>query len=1223
MKEPISETQALSLIRKNLAQPLKSLIRNAPIKTFTELIEQANSIEEGIEEGDFDGIIAPKYKEDVKKEGKTQLPTHFIANAGIRKDQSYKQDKEVPHKRNMQFSKGDDERKNKHPGWSYDRQFTPLSQSREKILEYLLIKETIVLPKVSEPPKMMGVNKEKLCKFHRAPGHDTEDCFVLKNIIQDLINKDLKICDDSTPEILRNPFPDHRKAAVAMITTGTPLPYHPQEHIRPYIGSSSHKLVQEPKSSPPTIDGVGPPPRDDRHKGLVSEPPKLKAKPDVTWRRIYPLANVSTARGKKVHKEAEEGHNAKRRDRSRLLLLDKSSPTERRHPPLDRRRLVAAPLSPSRSPTRPPFSPSCSPTRLPSLAHPVARPLVPRSHPVARALVSRLSLTQSLAHSSPAHRNRLLLNTSPVATCSATRRLLRHSPPAPPLAACSVRRCLLRRSPPAPPLAAYSVYICSLPVAARSTCRCPLALLSPALLVAASSTLRRSPPAPPLAACSATRRLLRPSPPAPPVATCSATCHQLCLHMLSSCCRSFNLSLPACPVVARSSSRRLHSSSRRPLCQLPPALCQSPPALCLSSSRCLLTSGRLSPLQLIACSLPALPVAACSVCEANTSSFVSLGEMKSSSFSSIISKMNGGNYEMWAMQVKRTLIAHDKEHLILEPEPVQKVGKYTTWFKDNSLVMVWIVGTLSQEIANEVLHKESAKDMWDSLAATYSQARNETRIMQLHHDIHQMRQDGRPLHTYYSSLKSMFERLNSYFPACKCEQQKAYREMLMVGVFLSGLDSVYESAKNQMLTSPSIPPIDEAYSRLSRIPIFAVTVRDTTFAMLATRGRGGPFFVRGRGGRGRGNAPTRPVCQFCNRIGHTIDKCWQKHGRPVFANQTVSTDSLEQQSSELRVDDILSQLRDLIGDRAHQVPDPPTSTVPTAASASSSGMSSAYTVCPATDTTDWLIDSGASTHLWEYPEHAIGPDIHELDKPIAQRKGKRKEEVQVGGLEDMVEAYREEGLRLPQAERAWLVRVGPGQGPDPDPTFMRKEPDARASPSPFPPFSCLPPERSRVSAEKKAEVVQAVAATEVDQATATVEAAAATATALGPLVEAIGDVRPVGCGYVIGRRPLYVLATGLACSERRRCKAPGYCCVLCLERGLPPSQPGCPREGRVSHLGLHTAKDECSTAAADEMDPYCYGPPRGLSLGCRPPMVCTCLCCTHRNCNTLKLKKMY
>ncbi|KAF3788212.1 hypothetical protein EJ110_NYTH21443 [Nymphaea thermarum] len=320
--------------------------------------------------------------------------------------------------------------------------------------------------------------------------------------------------------------------------------------------------------------------------------------------------------------------------------------------------------------------------------------------------------------------------------------------------------------------------------------------------------------------------------------------------------------------------------------------------------------------------------------------------MKSFSFSSLITKMNGGNYKMWAMQVKRTLIAHDKEHLILEPEPVQKVGKYTTWFKDNSLVMVWIVGTLSQDIANEVLHKESAKDMWDSLATTYSQARNETRIKQLHHDIHQMRQDGRPLHTYYSSLKSMFERLNSYFPACKCEQQKTYRDMLMVGVFLSGLDYVYESAKNQMLTSPSIPPIDEAYSRLSRIPIPAATVPDTTSAMLATRGRGESFFARGRGGRGRGKTWSSRFCKSASTESPEQPKA--QHTAP---------------SSELCVDDIISQLRNLIGDRPQHAPDPTTSTITTVASASSSGMYSAYTVCPATDTTDWLIDSDASTHL--------------------------------------------------------------------------------------------------------------------------------------------------------------------------------------------------------------------------------------------------------------------
>ncbi|KAF3772145.1 Retrovirus-related Pol polyprotein from transposon TNT 1-94 [Nymphaea thermarum] len=212
--------------------------------------------------------------------------------------------------------------------------------------------------------------------------------------------------------------------------------------------------------------------------------------------------------------------------------------------------------------------------------------------------------------------------------------------------------------------------------------------------------------------------------------------------------------------------------------------------------------------------------------------------------------------------------------------------------------------------------------------------------------------------------------------------------MLMVGVFLSGLDSVYESAKNQMLTSPSIPPIDETYSRLSRIPISAATVPDTTSAMLATRGRGGSFFARGRGGRGRGPPISRPVCQFCHRIGHTMDKCWQKHGRPAFAKQTASTESPEQPkvqhtapSSELRVDDLLSQLRSFLGDRPQHAPDSTTTTVTTAASASSSGMYSAYTASPTTDTTDWLIDSENPTaKVLGNDEEGTSTEVHEQEK---------------------------------------------------------------------------------------------------------------------------------------------------------------------------------------------------------------------------------------------------
>ncbi|KAF3775610.1 Ras-related protein [Nymphaea thermarum] len=73
----------------------------------------------------------------------------------------------------------------------------------------------------------------------------------------------------------------------------------------------------------------------------------------------------------------------------------------------------------------------------------------------------------------------------------------------------------------------------------------------------------------------------------------------------------------------------------------------------------------------------------------------------------------------------------------------------------------------------------------------------------------------------------------------------------------------------------------------------------------------------------------------------------------------------------------------------------------------------------------------------------------------------------------------------------------------------------------------------------------------------------------------------MGYGYVFESCPAF--ATGLACSERRRCKGLGYCYVMCLERWAPPpSQLGCPREGWASLFGIHTSMDECSTAAAGE-----------------------------------------
>ena len=119
--------------------------------------------------------------------------------------------------------------KPKREGWSYNRKFTPLDQSLETVLEYMLGSDMIKLPRVADPPVVMGKMKDRFCKFHRTVGHDTENCFVLKNIIQDYIDKNLLVegAEDEKMEILKQPFLQH---STAMISDH---PFQPQDHIRP------------------------------------------------------------------------------------------------------------------------------------------------------------------------------------------------------------------------------------------------------------------------------------------------------------------------------------------------------------------------------------------------------------------------------------------------------------------------------------------------------------------------------------------------------------------------------------------------------------------------------------------------------------------------------------------------------------------------------------------------------------------------------------------------------------------------------------------------------------------------------------------------------------------------------------------------------------------------------------------------------------------------------
>ena len=219
MKVPVPEEYALQIILNNFAQPLRNLISTSPAKSFIKLIERAEWLETGLDNGLYEGYPFVRGNPDQKKKAHVAYSTEFSDHGSGSNSKKSKKNRRTrmpdilgpkgqiqqprrenlsshsPSSQHLSLKQGS-KKKPKHEGWSYDREFTALEQSREDILEYMMSKGMIKLPKVADPPVAMGKWTDKFCKFHRTVGHDTEHCFVLKNIIQDCIDKNLLIEDE-------------------------------------------------------------------------------------------------------------------------------------------------------------------------------------------------------------------------------------------------------------------------------------------------------------------------------------------------------------------------------------------------------------------------------------------------------------------------------------------------------------------------------------------------------------------------------------------------------------------------------------------------------------------------------------------------------------------------------------------------------------------------------------------------------------------------------------------------------------------------------------------------------------------------------------------------------------------------------------------------------------------------------------------------------------------
>ncbi|RVW99273.1 Retrovirus-related Pol polyprotein from transposon RE2 [Vitis vinifera] len=195
------------------------------------------------------------------------------------------------------------------------------------------------------------------------------------------------------------------------------------------------------------------------------------------------------------------------------------------------------------------------------------------------------------------------------------------------------------------------------------------------------------------------------------------------------------------------------------------------------------------------------------------------------------------------------------------------------------------------------------------------------------------------LSTYIGQIASLKEQFLTVMPLTPDvgAQQTQLDKFFMV-LTLIGLRPDLEPIRDQILGSSSVPSLDDVFARLLRISstqtLPSDSASDSSVLVSQTTSRGGRSGTRGRG--------QRPHCTYCNKLGHTRDRCYQLHGRPPrTAHMAQSSDS--------------------------PLPQPPSSSASQTSQASIASVAQPGNASACLTHTSslgpWILDSGASDHL--------------------------------------------------------------------------------------------------------------------------------------------------------------------------------------------------------------------------------------------------------------------
>nr|XP_009804740.1 PREDICTED: uncharacterized protein LOC104249914 [Nicotiana sylvestris] len=136
---------------------------------------------------------------------------------------------------------------------------------------------------------------------------------------------------------------------------------------------------------------------------------------------------------------------------------------------------------------------------------------------------------------------------------------------------------------------------------------------------------------------------------------------------------------------------------------------------------------------------------------------------------------NGIGYHSWRRSVMRALSVNNKLGFIIGEckRPDSQFADYRQWVRCDDIVTLWILNSLSKDIADSVEYTNDAVELWRELEDRYKQT-NSARLYQIQKEINDLTLGALNIINFYTKMKKLWEELSNLSMKAQCNCQYNY-----------------------------------------------------------------------------------------------------------------------------------------------------------------------------------------------------------------------------------------------------------------------------------------------------------------------------------------------------------------------------------------------------------------------------------------------------------------